>query len=43
MVLPIDVLADAIPSIGLLDELSVLLTVLREVLKYALPKLEKKI
>lgn len=43
LVLPIDVLPDTIPGIGLLDDLSVLLTVFREVSKYALPKLEKKI
>lgn len=34
---------DTIPGVGLLDDLSVLLTVFREVSKYALPKLEKKI
>ncbi len=43
LVLPIDVLPDTIPGIGLIDDLSVLLTVFREVSKYALPKLEKKI
>lgn len=43
LVLPIDVLPDTIPGVGLLDDLSVLLTVFREVSKYALPKLEKKI
>ena len=43
LVLPIDVLPDTIPGIGLLDDLSVLLTVFREVSKFALPKLEKKI
>ena len=43
LVLPIDILPDTIPGVGLLDDLSVLLTVFREVSKYALPKLEKKI
>jgi len=43
LVLPLDVLPDAIPGIGLLDDLSVILTVVREVSKYALPKLEKKL
>ena len=43
MVLPIDVLPDTISGVGLLDDLFVLLTVFREVSKYALPKLEKKI
>lgn len=43
LVLPIDVLPDTIPGVGLLDDLSVLLTVFREVSKFALPKLEKKI
>ena len=41
--LPIDIVPDTIPGIGLLDDLSVILTVFREVSKYALPKLEKKI
>ena len=43
LVLPLDVLPDAIPGIGLLDDLTVILTVVREVSKYALPKLEKKL
>ena len=43
LVLPFDILPDTIPGFGLLDDLSVLLTVFREVSKYALPKLEKKI
>ena len=43
LILPVDVLPDTIPGVGLLDDLSVLLTVFREVSKYALPKLEKKI
>lgn len=42
LVLPIDVLPDTIPGLGLLDDLAVILTVVREVSKYALPKLEKK-
>ena len=43
LVFPVDVLPDTIPGVGLLDDLSVLLTVFREVSKFALPKLEKKI
>ena len=43
LVLPIDIVPDTIPGIGLLDDLSVILTVFPEVSKYALPKLEKKI
>ena len=43
LILPVDVLPDTIPGIGLLDDLSVLLTVFREISKYAMPKLEKKI
>lgn len=42
LVLPIDVLPDYIPGFGLLDDLAVILAVVREVSKYALPKLEKK-
>ena len=42
LVLPIDVLPDAIPGFGLVDDLAVILAVVREVSKYALPKLEKK-
>lgn len=43
LVLPFDILPDTIPGFGLLDDLSVLLTVFREVSRYVLPKLEKKI
>ena len=43
LVLPIDVLPDTIPGIGLLDDMAVILTVFREVSKFALPKIEKKI
>ena len=43
LILPVDVLPDTLPGVGLLDDLSVLLTVFREVSKFALPKLEKKI
>ena len=43
LVLPIDVLPDTIPGIGLLDDMAVILTVFREVTKFALPKIEKKI
>lgn len=42
LVLPIDVLPDYIPGFGLLDDLAVILAVVREVSKFALPKLEKK-
>ena len=43
LVLPIDVLPDTIPGIGLLDDMTVILTVFREVTKFALPKIEKKL
>ena len=43
LVLPIDVIPDVIPGLGLLDDLSVILAVVRKVSKYALPKIEKKI
>lgn len=42
LVLPLDIVPDAIPGLGLLDDLAVILAVVREVSKYALPKLEKK-
>lgn len=42
LVLPIDVLPDYIPGFGLLDDLAVILAVVREVSKFALPKFEKK-
>lgn len=42
LILPLDVLPDAIPGLGLLDDLTVILAVVRELSKYALPKLEKK-
>lgn len=42
LVLPLDIVPDAIPGLGLLDDLTVILAVVREVSKYALPKLEKK-
>lgn len=42
LVLPIDVVPDSIPGIGLIDDLAVILAVVREVSKYALPKIEKK-
>ena len=42
LVLPLDIVPDAIPGSGLLDDLTVILAVVREVSKYALPKLEKK-
>lgn len=43
LVLPIDILPDYIPGIGLLDDMAVIITVFREVSKFALPKIEKKI
>ena len=43
LILPIDVLPDAIPGIGLLDDITVILTVFHEVSKFVLPKVEKKI
>ena len=43
LILPIDVLPDAIPGIGLLDDMTVILTVFHEVSKFVLPKVEKKI
>lgn len=43
LILPIDVLPDTIPGLGLLDDVSVLLIVFREVSKFALPKIEQKI
>ena len=42
LILPTDVLPDVIPGIGLVDDLSVILIVFREVSKYLLPKIEKK-
>ena len=43
LVLPLDVVSDAIPGLGLLDDMTVILAVVREVSKYALPKIEKKL
>ena len=43
LVLPIDVIPDVIPGLGLLDDLSVILTVVSKVSKYALPIIEKKL
>ena len=43
LVLPLDVINDAIPGLGFVDDLSVILAVVREVSKYALPKIEKKL
>lgn len=43
LVLPLDIVPDAIPVLGLLDDLTVILVVVREVSKYVLPKIEKKI
>ena len=43
LVLPVDVVPDVIPGLGLLDDLGVILTVVSKVSKYALPKIEKKI
>lgn len=43
LVLPVDVLPDYVPGIGLLDDLSVILLVFKEVSKYAIPKAVEKI
>lgn len=43
LILPIDVVPDAIPGLGLIDDVSVILIVFREVSKFLLPKLEQKI
>ena len=43
LVLPFDVINDAIPGLGLVDDMSVILAVVREVSKYAIPKIEKKL
>lgn len=43
LVLPLDVVSDAIPGLGLLDDMTVILAVVREVTKYTLPKIEKKL
>ena len=43
LISPIDVVSDAIPVIGLLDDMTVILTVFHEVSKFVLPKVEKKI
>ncbi len=42
LILPADILPDSIPGIGLLDDLSVILVVFKEVTKYAIPKIEQK-
>ncbi|MCR5288942.1 MAG: DUF1232 domain-containing protein [Treponema sp.] len=43
LILPIDVLPDTFPGIGLLDDMAVILAVVREVSRFAVPKLEKKL
>lgn len=43
LVLPIDVLPDYIPGIGFLDDVAVILAVVREVSKFAIPEIEKKL
>ena len=43
LISPIDVVSDAIPVIGLLDDMTIILTVFHEVSKFVLPKVEKKI
>lgn len=43
LVLPLDVITDAIPGLGLLDDMAVILAVVRESSKYALPKIEAKL
>ncbi len=41
LVLPFDVVPDAIPGLGLLDDLGVILSVAHKLSKYVLPKIEK--
>lgn len=41
LVLPIDAVPDAIPALGLLDDLGVILSVAHKLSKYVLPKIEK--
>lgn len=41
LVLPIDAVPDAIPGLGLLDDLGVILSVAHKLSKYVLPKIEK--
>ena len=43
LVLPLDILPDYIPGLGLLDDVSVILIVFREVSRFVLPKVEKQI
>ena len=43
LILPLDVVLDTLPGIGLVDDMAVILAVVREVTKYALPKIEKKL
>lgn len=43
LVLPTDIIPDVIPGFGLVDDLSVILAVVREVSKFVLPKIEKKL
>lgn len=43
LILPFDVLPDTIPALGFTDDLWVILTVVKEVSKFVVPKLEKKL
>ena len=43
LVLPADIIPDVIPGFGLVDDFSVILAVVREVSKFVLPKIERKL
>ena len=43
LILPLDMVPDALPALGLVDDVSVILLVFREVSRYAIPKISKKI
>lgn len=43
LILPLDVVPDAIPALGFVDDLWVIMTVVKEVSKFIVPKFEKKL
>ena len=43
LILPIDVVPDSIPALGFIDDFWVIMTVVKEVSKFVIPKLEKKL
>ena len=43
LILPLDVIPDTIPALGFIDDLWVIMTVVKEVSKFVIPKLEKKL